>query len=57
VWDDAGVDWSGFDAALIRSPWDYVAKFDAFTRWIDAASRSTRLLNDAATMRWNLHKR
>lgn len=57
VWDDPRVDWSGLDGALIRSPWDYVAKFEAFTRWIDSASRATRLLNDAATLRWNLHKR
>src|SRR5688572_7265444 len=34
VWDDAGVDWSGFAAIVIRSPWDYFERVDreAFVR-------------------------
>ena len=56
VWDDPAVDWARFDAAIVRSTWDYVAKFDAFSRWIDASSRVTRLVNDRAVLRWNLHK-
>lgn len=57
VWDDPRVDWSRFDAAVVRSTWDYVAKFDAFTRWIDRVAALTRLVNSAAILRWNLHKR
>jgi hypothetical protein len=26
VWDDPGVDWSAFDAVVIRSTWDYPLK-------------------------------
>lgn len=57
VWDDEAVAWSAFDAVLVRSTWDYVEKFDAFSRWIDAASRATRVFNDPSILRWNLHKR
>lgn len=57
LWHDASVDWSRFDAVLVRSTWDYVAKLDAFTQWIDRVERVTRLVNSAPTLRWNLDKR
>lgn len=55
-WTDASVDWSAFDAALIRSTWDYVARFDAFEAWLAATASRTRLLNPERLVRWNLHK-
>ena len=57
VWDDPAIAWRDFDAVIVRSTWDYVEKFEAFARWIDATARATRLLNDAPILRWNLHKR
>jgi hypothetical protein len=30
VWSDQGVDWDGFDVALIRSTWDYIDEHDQF---------------------------
>jgi hypothetical protein len=57
VWDDSRVEWDRFDAAVVRSTWDYVGKLDAFSRWIDVTARATRLVNDARILRWNLHKR
>lgn len=57
VWDDPAVVWRSFDAVVVRSTWDYLAKLDAFVRWIDSTSRVTRLVNSAATLRWNLDKR
>lgn len=57
VWDDPSVEWDRFDAAIVRSTWDYVGKLDAFARWIDVTARATRLVNDARILRWNLHKR
>ena len=57
VWDDPAIAWRDFDAVIVRSTWDYVEKFEAFARWIDATARVTRLLNDAPILRWNLHKR
>lgn len=56
-WEDASVAWDSFDAALVRSTWNYVANFRAFRSWIDAAARATRLLNPRDALLWNLHKR
>lgn len=55
-WTDASVDWGAFDAALIRSTWDYVARFEAFTAWLEATAARTRLLNPRPLVGWNLHK-
>jgi hypothetical protein len=57
AWEDARTDWSRFDAALVRSTWNYVARFDEFSRWLDRAARATRLVNPLGAIRWNLHKR
>jgi glutathione synthase/RimK-type ligase-like ATP-grasp enzyme len=56
VWGDASIDWSGFDAVVIRSTWDYHLRTDAFLHWVDAVARKTRVLNDPEMMRWNAHK-
>ena len=32
-WDDETADWSAYDLAVIRSPWDYVARRDDFVAW------------------------
>jgi glutathione synthase/RimK-type ligase-like ATP-grasp enzyme len=56
-WDDPTVSWSEFDAVVIRSTWDYLAKLTQFREWIDAASQSAPMVNAANTMQWNLHKR
>jgi glutathione synthase/RimK-type ligase-like ATP-grasp enzyme len=54
VWDDATVDWSDFDAIILRSPWDYTTKPDAFLRWVDHVG--ARLWNPPEIVRWNLNK-
>ena len=56
-WSDPAVDWSAFDAVLIRTPWNYHSHHDAFVRWAEAVEQQTRLLNPAAVVRWNTHKR
>lgn len=56
VWDDPDVDWSGYDAVVVRSTWDYVAKHAAFLRWIDRVGAVTHLFNPPDVLRWNLHK-
>ncbi|MGX6606348.1 ATP-grasp domain-containing protein [Micromonosporaceae bacterium Da 78-11] len=53
-WDDAGADWDTYDLAVIRSPWDYVARRDEFVAW---AHRVPRLLNPADIVEWNTDKR
>jgi len=57
AWDNASMDWSCFDAVVVRSTWNYVDHFEAFTAWIDRVSRCTKLLNTRDTLVWNLHKR
>lgn len=52
-WDDPAADWSAFDLAILRSPWDYVPRRDAFVAW---AQRVPRLLNPADVIAWNTDK-
>lgn len=54
AWDDPDVDWRSFDLTVVRSTWNYHLAPDAFLRWID---RAPRLVNPAAALRWNVHKR
>lgn len=56
-WDEAGVDWAGFDAVVLRSCWDYYLRFGDFRRWLDGLERAgTHLWNPAAVVRWNSDK-
>ena len=56
AWDDATVSWSRFDAALLRSPWDYTERLPEFLAWCEHTARATRLLNPLAVIRWNTDK-
>ncbi|GAB1824539.1 ATP-grasp domain-containing protein [Herbidospora sp. RD11066] len=55
-WDDPEADWSSFDAAVVRSPWDYVGRRDEFIGWAWRAEQHTRLLNPASVLEWNTDK-
>ena len=54
---DAEVDWSGYDLIVLRTPWDYVERLEEFLTWIRRVDETTKLLNPAATIEWNAHKR
>ncbi|MDW5597857.1 hypothetical protein VSS74_26120 [Conexibacter stalactiti] len=56
AWSDGHADWSSFDLVLVRSPWDYHLRRDAFVHWAARVQRETRLLNSAATIAWNTDK-
>jgi hypothetical protein len=56
LWDDSEVDWSSFDLAMLRSPWDYFHRRDEFLSWAARAAAATRLLNPLDLVRWNSHK-
>jgi len=57
IWDDASVAWSGFDALVIRSTWDYHLRAEEFRRWIAARSaEGAALWNPAPLLLWNTHK-
>jgi len=55
-WDDPNVEWSRYDAALLRSTWDYVDRIDEFLAWCDLCAARTRLLNPPDVIRWNTDK-
>ena len=57
AWNDAGADWDGFDAIVLRSNWDYHFEPDAFLGWLDRLERAgARVFNPPALVRWNLTK-
>lgn len=56
AWDDGEVDWTGFDLVLLRSPWDYHLRRDAFVHWAERVGRATELRNAAGTIAWNTDK-
>ncbi len=56
VWDDASVDWSEFDACLIRTTWDYQQKHDAYVAWAERVAGVTRFFNPPSIVRWNTNK-
>ncbi len=56
-WRDPAADWSSFDAAVVRSTWDYFNDLDGFLAWAERVARATRLLNPLAALRWNADKR
>ncbi len=56
-WEDPEVDWSQFDAALLRSPWNYVERLPEFLLWCERITHSTHLFNPLSVTRWALDKR
>jgi glutathione synthase/RimK-type ligase-like ATP-grasp enzyme len=57
VWNQPDVDWNEFDAALIRSTWDYI---DEKAGFLDVLSQieasSCKLFNSLGAVRWNIDK-
>jgi glutathione synthase/RimK-type ligase-like ATP-grasp enzyme len=57
VWNDARVDWSAFDAIVIRSTWDYFHHAREWAAWLDAIEAlGIPMLNPLEVIRWNSHK-
>jgi glutathione synthase/RimK-type ligase-like ATP-grasp enzyme len=55
-WDDPQVAWEGYDAALLRSAWDYTERLSEYLAWVERTATLTRLLNSPAVVRWNCDK-
>src|SRR5205823_5498883 len=55
-WDDPEADWARFDAALLRSAWDYTERLPEFLDWIARVDAITTLLNPAPVLRWSADK-
>ncbi|MBO9592249.1 MAG: hypothetical protein J7599_05015 [Niabella sp.] len=58
IWNDAHVDWTGFDAAIIKSPWDYHNHLPAFLNWVNRVDQTgVKVLNPVDIIKWNSHKK
>jgi glutathione synthase/RimK-type ligase-like ATP-grasp enzyme len=58
AWNDRAADFTGFDAVVLRSNWDYHFEPEAFLAWLDRTERAgVRLFNPPALVRWNVSKR
>ncbi len=57
VWSEPAPDPASLDLVVVRSTWDYHHRRNDFLRWAERVGARTRLLNDAATLRWNSDKR
>ncbi len=55
-WDDAAADWGRFDAALLRSAWDYTERLPEFFDWIERVAALTAVLNPPPVLRWSADK-
>jgi len=51
VWNDPTIDWSRFDAVLIRTTWDYFKHYTAFKQWLDQLPIPT--INNKNLLQWN----
>ena len=56
-WTDSEIDWSAFDAVLIRTTWDYWDVRDAFVEWAKKVEQGTLLFNPSSVVSWNTDKR
>ena len=56
AWDDPAIAWDQYDAALLRSTWDYFHRLEDFLDWAARVASSIPLWNSLAFVRWNTHK-
>ena len=56
AWDDPTVSWGRFDAAVLRSPWDYTQRPVEFLAWCERIGTQVRLLNPLPVVKWNTDK-
>ena len=57
VWDDPSIDWSTFDAVILRATWDYSRRIGDFIAWTRRVASVSVLLNPADIVEWNTDKR
>lgn len=57
IWTDETIDWSAFDAIVLRSPWEYYREPERFLAWLDRIEATgVPVWNSPATVRWNARK-
>ena len=57
VWSDPSIDWTSYDALIMRTPWDYFERAAEFRAWLDARIAERALLcNSREVLDWNFDK-
>jgi glutathione synthase/RimK-type ligase-like ATP-grasp enzyme len=57
IWNDPKGVWQNYDLAILKSPWDYFDRIREFYNWLGTMEElNVKLLNPAATLRWNADK-
>ncbi len=51
------INWANYDAAIIRSTWDYVPVRDKFIDWVKDVSKKIPVFNSAEIIEWNTNKK
>lgn len=56
-WDDPAVAWAHHDAVVIRSPWNYMDRHEAFVAWVRDTAARVPLWNPPELVAWAIDKR
>ncbi|MBS1489736.1 MAG: hypothetical protein JSS93_04360 [Bacteroidetes bacterium] len=57
IWNEGDIDWSNFDLIVLKSPWDYHEKIQAFWAWLEMLKElKIKVLNPVDVVKWNSHK-
>jgi glutathione synthase/RimK-type ligase-like ATP-grasp enzyme len=56
VWSDPHVDWTRYDAALLRTPWDYQEHVEDFLAWCERTAGAIPVWHGPSIVRWNARK-
>lgn len=56
AWDDLAVDWTRFDAVVLRSSWNYTERLQEFLAWCERVASITQLFNPLSVVRWSTDK-
>ena len=54
---DAEIDWSFYDACLLRSVWDYHQRTTEFNNWLTTTAQQTQIINNPEVVLWNQNKK
>ncbi len=54
--DDANVDWSQYEAAIVGTTWDYTRRPAEFLSAIHSIAAKTQVLNSPQVIEWNMQK-
>lgn len=56
-WRNEKVNWSDYDAVIVRSTWDYQHDSEKFLKVLNKINSLTHLENDLELMKWNINKK